>query len=97
MANICTNELRAYSKDPANLICINNLCFYYFSVTFTYEDNNELHVIFNSKCDFPESTMNKIFESLPNKESINMVCLSTEWGNYYSAFHVCDSKGWRLE
>lgn len=73
MANICSNELRVYSEDEANLVYMNNLCFYYFSVLSTYEDDNELHIVFESKWDFPESTMNKIFEGIPNKKDINMV------------------------
>ena len=97
MANICENELRVYSEDEANLVHMNNLCFYYFDVISTYEDANELHIVFESKWDFPESTMEEIFKGIPNKEDINMVCLSVEWGNYYSAFHVCNSKGWRLK
>lgn len=97
MANICTNELRIYSEDPNNLKYVNDFCNDHFSISFIYEDDAELHIDFESKWDFPESTMNKIFEGIPNKKDINMVCLSIEWDNYYSAFHVCDSKGWRLE
>lgn len=97
MANICENELRVYSENAENLNYIDSFCRDHFEVSLVCSDDLELHITFNSKWNFPEELMEKMFKNIPDKEDINMVCLSTEWGNYYAAFHVCNSKGWRLE
>ena len=39
----------------------------------------------------------EISDIYEDAKDISMVCLSVEWGNFYSAFHTCDSEGWCLE
>ena len=41
--------------------------------------------------------MNKFYQGIPNKDDIDIVVLSVEWGCYYCAFHTCDGDGWKLE
>lgn len=97
MANICDNELRIYSENSDNLKYITK--FFekeYPGYVSSIEETDELDltIYFESKWDFPHKIMDDLFEGLPNKDSINMTCLSVEWGNAYCAFHSCDSDGW---
>ena len=97
MANICENELRVYSEDSKNLEYITNFIEDNLDVSNVYEDEEILTINFYYKWDFPESIMDELYEGIPNKKDVSMVCLSVEWGNFYSAFHICDSEGWVLE
>lgn len=97
MANICENELRVYSEDSKNLEYITNFIEDNLDVSNVYEDEEILTINFYSKWDFPESIMDELYEGIPNKKDVSMVCFSVEWGNFYSAFHICDSEGWVLE
>lgn len=97
MANICENELRVYSEDPKNLEYINDFITNNLEISDIYEDAEGITANFYSKWDFPENIMDELYLGIPNKKDISMVCLSVEWGNFYSAFHTCDSEGWCLE
>lgn len=97
MANICENELRVYSEDSKNLEYITNFIEDNLDVSNVYEDEEILTINFYSKWYFPESIMDELYEGIPNKKDVSMVCFSVEWGNFYSAFHICDSEGWVLE
>ena len=96
MANICTNELVVHSENADNLIYVNSFCRDHFNITKIFDNYPDLYIDFESDWTFPENIMNKMFENLPDKEDINMECLSIEWGNYYAVFNVCNSKGWML-
>ena len=93
MANICDNELHVLTNDPKNREeIIKFFEDWEYIITDQYEDYLEIH--FDSKWNFPEQEMNDLFERLPNKNDIDMTCLSVEWGNFYCAFNKCDSLGW---
>lgn len=94
MANICDNTLRVYSEDYNNIEYIKD----FFDSKGDVEEstNNELNIFFDSKWTFPDDLMDKLYNNLPNKQDINMTCLSVEWGNLYCEFHYCDSDGWHL-
>lgn len=89
MSNICENTLRVYSENSENLKCIEN----FFKDVERVDDEN-LEVYFDSKWRFPEEEMDRY---LPDKSSINMTCLSVEWGCLYCQFHSCDKDGWTAE
>lgn len=98
MANICNNELRVYSENPKNLEYIMN----FFSENWHYFDLDEVDeenitITFESKWDFPETKMIEMVKNLPDKENINMTCLSVEWGCLYSAFHYYQDGRWNYE
>jgi hypothetical protein len=96
MANICNNELHAYSEDPANKMTIESFFTNKFPGSEILKSEDTIEVFFESKWVFPEKEMNELYESLPNKSDIDISCLSTEWGDYYTAFHVCNEDGWSL-
>ena len=89
MANICENTLRVYSENSENLKCIEN----FFKDVERVDDE----FYFDSKWRFPEEEMDKLYMNLPDKSSINMTCLSVEWGCLYCQFHSCDKDGWKAE
>lgn len=94
MANICDNTFYACSEDRQNIDTIIN--FFHDWPHVDIEDSGEsVDVYFDSRWVFPEEEMNKLYESLPNKEDIYMRCLSYEFGNLYHALWVCDENGWR--
>lgn len=97
MANICENEFYAYSEDKDNITVINK----FLKDTFNADIecwNTSLDAYFDSKWDFPEVEMDKLFEIIPNKEDIYMRCLSVEYGQDYIAYWKCeDVNGWYQE
>lgn len=78
MSNICENTIVVYSENPENMKYIEN----FFKDLGEVERVNDekLEVFFDSKWRFPEEMMNKLYVNLPDKSSINMTCLSVEWG-----------------
>lgn len=97
MANICNNELHVYSEDYNNFDYIKKFLNEYFKVNDLDEDGPSIIIKFESKWTFPEELMNKLFDNLPNKKDIDMICLSIEWGCFYCEFHTCEANGWRIE
>lgn len=95
MANICENTLHIYTEDEDNMNYITKFMLDRFSASVEQIDSNELECYFDSKWDFPEESMNDMYNNLPNKGDIDMVCLSIEWGNRYCEFNECDSDGWK--
>lgn len=95
MSNICENTLHVYSENSENLKYIEN----FFKDLGDVErvDDENLEVYFNSNWVFPEEKMDKLYMNLPDKSSINMACLSVEWGCLYCQFHSCDEDGWVAE
>lgn len=95
MVKICENTLRVYSENLENLKFIEN----FFKDLGDVErvDDGILEVYFNSKWRFPEEGMDKLYVNLPDKSSINMICLSVGWGYPYCQFHSCDKDGWTAE
>lgn len=101
MANICENELRAYSEDSRNIQAIQDF-FEKDYKKYKYIDqptDEDVTVYFDSAGSFPENDMQKLYENIPNKEdnTLEIGCLSVEWGNYYSIFHTCTADGWHIE
>lgn len=95
MANICDNTLKVVfnKKETCNSIkeWFNKN---YSSAIIKYEDNENLDITFESKWTFPVKEMDNLYDSITDKNDINMTCLSVEWGNYYCTFHICDENGW---
>lgn len=92
MANICDNTLRIYTESKENIEYISN--FFKGWGNIEKVDYNNLEIFFDSKWEFPSKEMNKLYEGLPDKEDIDMSCLSVEWGCFYCEFHHCTSDGW---
>lgn len=94
MANICDNTLRVYTESKENIEYIEKFFGKWGDVKKV--DSNNIEAYFDSKWEFPEEEMNKLYEGLPNKEDIDMICLSVEWGCLYCEFHHCTSDGWHF-
>lgn len=97
MANICNNEFYAYSEDKNNIATI---CKFLKDTFGGYVECNDdsIDACFESRWDFPEVEMDKLFEIIPNKEDIYMRCLSVEYGQDYIAYWKCeDVNGWYQE
>ena len=97
MANICSNELHVYTEDKNNKEYIIKFMNDNFDTDVEEISDDYLEIYFDSKWDFPEELMDELYEGLPNKEDIDMTCLSVEWGCFYCAFHTCDKDGWTIE
>lgn len=95
MANICDNTFYAYSEDPKNINAIEEFFGDWEGSSVEDDQENSLDIYFDSKWDFPEEEMNKLYESIPNKEDIYMRCLSVEYGCMYHALWECDKDGWK--
>lgn len=96
MANICENELRIYTVNKENKETIKH----FFKGEWNediIEDEENITIYFDSKWTFPEEAMDRLYDSLPNKKDLNMICLSVEWGCAYCQFHTCDENGWYTE
>lgn len=93
MANICDNTLRCYSNNIKNIEYIKNF-FKNRALEIEECDNENIEVYFDSKWTFPEEEMNKLYLNIPDKDDIDMTCLSVEWGCLYCEFHTCDINGW---
>lgn len=96
MANICNNQMYICSEDKNNMKKV--IDFFNNWPHASIEDSDtSVDVLFDSRWVFPEEEMEKLYESLPNKEDIYMRCLSYEFGNLYHALWICDENGWREE
>lgn len=93
MANICTNLMYICSEDRQNIDVVINF-FHNWPYADIEDSDTSIDVLFTSKWEFPEEEMNKLYESIPNKNDIYMRCLSYEFGNLYHALWVCDENGW---
>ncbi len=93
MSNICNNTFYAYSEDEKNIDTIVKFFEDIYDADCEVSDDN-VDVYFDSKWEFPEEEMRKLYESLPNKDNIYMRCLSVEYGNLYHALWICDENGW---
>lgn len=94
MANWCDNELRIYSENEENINTVKKFLKDNFLIDKLFEDVDILEISFNSKWYFPEDLMNDLINKLPDKNDINMVCLSVEWGNLYCEFHTYNEGKW---
>lgn len=94
MANICDNQFYAYSEDPENIECILNFFNDWDNVCHGESTEDTIELYFESKWEFPEELMQKLFESIPDKSDIYMRCLSVEYGCMYHALWYCDEDGW---
>lgn len=93
MSNPCSNELQFYFETEENQKVFED----FFNEHFGCVDMTENTVYFESRWSFPEEEMNELYLKLPNKEDINMICLSVEWGCLYCEFITCDEDGWKHE
>ena len=96
MANICSNLFYAYSEIPKNIAAIEDFFSSNYEDADIEESENSLDILFDSRWTFPEEEMEKLYESIPNKEDIYMRCLSYEFGNKYHALWECDENGWEV-
>ena len=99
MANICSNEFYAESKDKGNIEYIYNYFdnIYQGNVIDLSQEEGSVESQFDSKWSFPEEEMKELFNGLPNKDEIYMRCLSVEFGCRYVEYHECEGKeGWYL-
>lgn len=93
MSNICDNTFYAYTEDNANMQVLKD---FFNNLAANCEiSDDRIDVYFTSKWIFPKDEMDKLFESIPNKEDIHMRCLSVEYGCLYHALWVCDKDGWK--
>ena len=102
MANICSTELRIFWDSPIDTDEIDEKYFLdiekVFDKYFQYyevadSDAGYMNIFFDSKWDFPEQLMEDVVKELP--QDVTIACLSTEWGNYYCAFHTWSKEeGW---
>lgn len=97
MANICSNELHINTEDKDNQEYIIKFMNDNFDSDVEESSSDYLEIYFTSKWVFPEELMNKLYEGLPNKDDIDMTCLSIEWGCFYCQFYTCDENGWTVE
>lgn len=98
MANLCENTLVINSNSQKNINYITDFIKTNFECnSLEYVNDNCIKIEFNSKWMFPVFEMDQMFQNLPNKEDIQMDCLSVEWGCYYCEFRSCDSMGWKIE
>jgi hypothetical protein len=102
MANICDNSFYAQSSSEANLDAIEKFFDAWeglgYDVDEKYRRDDELEYYFESKWVFPESDMDKLFNSIPDKNDIFMRCLSVDYGERYHALWFCeDENGWYEE
>lgn len=95
MSNVCENTLRVYSENSENLKYVE--AFFKDLGDVERVDDENLEVYFDSKWRFPEGEMNELYVNLPDKSSINMTCLSVEWGCLYCQFYSCGKGGWIAE
>ena len=96
MANICNNQMYICSEDKDNMKKVIDF-FNNWPYANIEDSGTSVDVLFDSRWVFPEEEMEKLYESLPNKEDIYMRCLSYEFGNLYHALWICDENGWREE
>lgn len=96
MSNPCDNTFYACSEDRQNIEAIINF-FNGWSYADIEDSGESVDVYFESRWDFPEEEMKKLYESLPNKEDIYMRCLSVEYGMDYVAYWKCNEEGWYQE
>ena len=100
MSNPCENELRIYwggsteEKDEKYFLDIEEVFNKYYPYhEVTDSDVGYMNIYFISRWDFPEQLMKDVVKELP--QDVTIACLSTEWGNYYCAFHTWSKEeGW---
>ena len=97
MANTCENTMHFYTTSRDNIEYTKKWFNRNLPQGDVVADNDFVDVYFDSKWTFPEELMNKFYQDIPNKDDINIVVLSVEWGCYYCAFHTCDGDDWKLE
>lgn len=95
MANICENEMHVYSENPNNIEYIKEYFDEWHSAEIVEIDDDTLNIFFESRWDFPLTEMEKMVKGIPDKENIDLECLSVEWGNWYTCFHVYQGDEWR--
>lgn len=94
MSNICSNLFYAYSEDTNNLDVVRRF-FENWENADIEENDDSLDILFDSRWTFPEEEMEKLYESIPNKNDVYMRCLSYEFGCEYHALWICENNnGW---
>ena len=90
MANKCDNIFYAYTEDEENKKVIID----FFKSEKVNNTPSGIEVNFISRWTFPEREMDRLYESIPNKDDLYMRCLSFEFGCDYVGYHTCSKYGW---
>jgi len=96
MANVCENNFYAYSENKENIKVVKEFFqnWHYDGEAVIEGDDETLQVFFSSPWTFPEDDMNKLHDSIPDKDDIYMRCLSHEFGGLYHDLLLDDGEGW---
>ena len=95
MSNLCDNTFFANSSDSKNIKAVADFLNEsgLFNVHYSIGENC-IDARFNSDWVFPETEMNELLNSIPNRENIYMRCLSVEYGQMYHALWECRGQEW---
>ena len=96
MANICTNILYCRTEHESDLKKVEDFLEKHFEVyQQTFEESLEAE--FESRWDYPEQLMNKLWESLEHKESIYIRILSHCLEDEYACLRVFKNGEWEIK
>ena len=98
MANICDNQFKIYFEgEELKKSIINKLDELFKNELIgeiTYEDEDMIEGFFDSKWRFPNEIFEKFFDEFDD-DSIEMICLSTEWSLFHIELNVYRNKKWK--
>ena len=94
MANVCDNSMHICTESNENITHIKTFLTKNFPGAIIEDQGSYLEAYFDSNWTFPEKEMDELYKTMPDKNDISIVCLSTEWGNYYTEFNFLDKNGW---
>lgn len=96
MANMCTNILYCRTEHESDLKKVEDFLEENFDV---YQELNEenLEAEFESRWDYPETLMNKLWDSLEHKESIYIRILSHCLEDEYACLRVFKNGEWEIK
>ena len=100
MANICENRFFISSKNQETIKYVSEKLKVIFTEQLngeiTWEDNNSIEGYFDSKWVFPDMIFEKIFKDIKD-DTLQMRCLSEEYGCGYVAMNIYNGGEWREE
>lgn len=97
MANICDNSFKIYFEGEELKKSISNKLDELFKNELigeiAYEDEGLIEGFFDSKWCFPNEIFEKFFDEFDD-DSIEMICLSTEWSLFHIELNIYRNKKW---